>query len=189
MEVSNVRADRSRTWFIERVSYRAEENCLAHALVIAIARLNNDPNYKAYSKGWKIRPLVKQLLETSGIDLKNGADIPELTRFQEHLREYKIVVYAGLHCDSVMFQGQVETDKRINHLFDELRQHYHVIANLTGAMAKRYVCEACNKCFEFGVVHICDQTCSDCTISPPCVSAGIRMPCDLCNRLFKSAVL
>ena len=30
------------------VEVRAGENCLAHTLVIAIARLNNDPNYKAY---------------------------------------------------------------------------------------------------------------------------------------------
>ena len=29
------------------VEVRAEENCLAHALVIGIAMLDNDPNYKA----------------------------------------------------------------------------------------------------------------------------------------------
>ena len=49
------------------VEVRAEENCLAHALVIAIARLNNDPNYTSYRKGNKIRPLVRQLLETKSI--------------------------------------------------------------------------------------------------------------------------
>jgi hypothetical protein len=120
------------------IQLRAEENCLAHALIIAIARLNNDPNYAAYRKGSKIRPLVKELLDASGIDLKNGAGIPELIRFQEHFRrEFNIVVYASLHCDSVMFQGQYDSDKRINLLFDEVTQHYHVIANLTGAMAKR----------------------------------------------------
>jgi hypothetical protein len=36
-----------------------------------------------------------------------------------------------------MFQGPVESDKRINLLFGEVAQNYHVIANLTGAMAKR----------------------------------------------------
>ena len=30
------------------VEVRAEEDCIAHALVIAINRLNNDPNYKPY---------------------------------------------------------------------------------------------------------------------------------------------
>ena len=77
------------------IEVRPEENCLTHALIIAIARLNNDPNHTAYSVGWKIRPLVKQLLGTSSIDLKNGAENPELSRIQEHFHEYKIVNYAG----------------------------------------------------------------------------------------------
>ena len=66
------------------VKVRAEENCLAHALVIAIAWLNNDTIYTSYRKGDKIRPMVRQLLETTGIDLKNGGGIPELTRFQDN---------------------------------------------------------------------------------------------------------
>jgi hypothetical protein len=33
------------------VRVNADENCLAHDLV------KNDPNYNAYRKGWKIRPL------------------------------------------------------------------------------------------------------------------------------------
>jgi len=169
------------------IEVRAEESCLGHALIIAIARLNNDPNYTSYRRENKIRPLVKELLDASGIHLKNGAGIPELIRFQEHLRrDFKIVVYAGLQCDSVMFQGQYESDRRINLLFDEVMKHYHVIANLTGAMAKRYVCEACNKGCDFGAIHVCDQRCSDCMASPRFVSAGIRIPCDLCNRHFRS---
>jgi len=44
-----------------------------------------------------------------------------------------------------MFQGQYKSDRRINLLFDEVSKHDYVIANLTGAMAKRYVCEACKK--------------------------------------------
>ena len=91
------------------VEVGAEENCLAHALVIAIARLNNDPNYTSYRKGNKIRPVVRQLIETTVIDLENGARILELTRFQEHFHEYKIVVYSGLKCESIMYQRHVET--------------------------------------------------------------------------------
>ena len=56
------------------VEVRAEENCLAKALVIAIARLNNDPNYKAYSQGNKIRHMGRQLLDKPGIDLKKGVE-------------------------------------------------------------------------------------------------------------------
>jgi len=97
--------------------------------------------------------MVHQLVEATGIDLKNGVGIPELTRF----REYKIVEYAGLNCDSVMFQGLVESDKRLNIFFDEVTQHYHVFAILRGAMAKRYICEACNKGCRCDVLHTCKQ--------------------------------
>ena len=41
------------------VEIKAEENCLAHVLIIAIARLNNDPHYKAYRQGRKIRPAIQ----------------------------------------------------------------------------------------------------------------------------------
>jgi len=74
------------------VEVKAEENCLAHALIIAIARIEKDPNYNSYRRGYRIRPVVQKLLKTIYIDLSNGAGIPELVRFQERFREYKIVV-------------------------------------------------------------------------------------------------
>jgi hypothetical protein len=74
---------------------RAENNCLVQALIIAIARMDKDPNYQSYRKGNKIRHVVAFLLETISIDLTNGGGIPELIRFQEHFHEYKIVVYDG----------------------------------------------------------------------------------------------
>jgi len=40
------------------IEVKAEQNCLAHALIIAIAKLNNDSNYISYRKGNKIRPKV-----------------------------------------------------------------------------------------------------------------------------------
>ena len=70
-----------------------KENCLAHALIISIARLTNDPNYVAYRKRYKIRPVVDNLLATTGIDLTNGGGIPELMRFLKHFKEYRIVVF------------------------------------------------------------------------------------------------
>jgi len=64
--------------------------------------------------------VVRQILETTGVDLKNGARIAEIARFLEHIHEYKIVVYSGLNCQSNMYQGHVDYDKRINLLFDKV---------------------------------------------------------------------
>ena len=62
--------------------------------------------------------------------------------------------------------------------------HYHVIGSLTGAMAKRYVCEGCNKRCRYGVVHTCEQTVVS-MVRPPCISVRRRIPCDLCKRHFR----
>jgi hypothetical protein len=127
------------------IEVKAETNCLAHALIIAVARLPKDPDYQAYRHGRKIHRVVDNLLATTVITLENGGGIPELERFQDHFEQYKIVVYTGLKCDSIMYEGQVETSDRINLLYDDTTRHYHVIGSLTGAMAKRFVCKACGK--------------------------------------------
>ena len=58
------------------VEVKAEENCLAHALIIPIVRVEIDPNYR---KGRKIRPIVQALLQQTGFDLTNGRGSPNLT--------------------------------------------------------------------------------------------------------------
>ena len=125
------------------VQIKAETNCLAHALIIAIAKVTKDPNYKSYMQGRKIYPKVDQLLAATGISLDNCGGIPELERFHDRFRHYKIVVYTGLKCDEILFEGLLETAERLNLLYDEGTRHYHVIGNLTAAMARRYVCKAC----------------------------------------------
>ena len=129
---------------------------------------------------------VDQLLAATGITLDNGGGIPELERFQDHFRQYKIVVYTGLNCDKIMFEGCVESTERLNLLYDEVTRNYHVIGNLTGAMARRYVCKASGKGCRRDVTHTCDQTCSNCMAIPPCVATGVRIPCAESERLFRS---
>jgi len=116
------------------VEVKAEENCVGHALVIAIAMVDKDPNFNAYIQASKICPVVQNLLDTTGIELSNGAGIPKLVRFEEHFREYKIVVYRGLSCDNIMFEGQVDTARGSNILYNVVERYYHVIAKLIGAI-------------------------------------------------------
>ena len=168
------------------IEIRSETKCRAHALIIAIARITDEPNYKAYRQGFNILPAVQHLLVTTGIDLQNGGGIHELQRFQDHFTEYKIVVYGGLDCGDIIFEGQVTSEKRINLLYDDVSQHYHVIANLTGAMAERYVCKGCNKVCRSTVSHKRQETCNDCMFIPPCVFTDIRNPCEPCNRTVRS---
>ena len=96
------------------------------------------------------------------------------------------MVYQRLSCDNIMFEGRVESAKRHNLLYDDVERHHHVITNLTGAVARRYICKACNKSCWRDVTHVCYQTCSDCMMSPPCAFEDIRIPCEICNRHFRS---
>jgi hypothetical protein len=43
------------------------EKDFVHSLIIVISKLNDDPNYISYRNGWKIRPVAKYLLETTGM--------------------------------------------------------------------------------------------------------------------------
>ena len=58
------------------VEVKAEENCLAHALIIAIAKVDKNTKYKAYIQGRKISIVVQTLIKSTGIDLSNGAGFP-----------------------------------------------------------------------------------------------------------------
>ena len=77
--------------------------CLAHALIIAMARENGDPKYASYRHGYGLHKPVEEHVKSSAVDLSNGGGIEELRQFQEYLSEYKVVVFDGLYPDRVMF--------------------------------------------------------------------------------------
>jgi len=129
---------------ISVVEVKAEDKSLAKALIIAIAKVENDPNYVAYRQCRKLRRVVRSLLDMTGIHLSGGG-IPELIKFQDHFWDYKITVYQGMACKDIMFEVVVDFPKRFNLLYDDVEIHYHVIVNITGAMGKRFMCKACNK--------------------------------------------
>jgi len=85
-----------------------------------------------------------------------------------------------------MFKGQIESPIRNNLLYDEVERHYHVIVNITGAMAKRFMRKVCNNSCASDATHICNQTCSDCMGRPPCVISSVRIPYAECNRHFRN---
>jgi hypothetical protein len=143
------------------IEVKAGQNCLAHALIIAIGRLNNDPNYKSYRQGNKIQSEVDYLLQTTGIDLADCGGIPELTYSKSKKRkkkDYWIDVYGGLNFEDIVFDGQIKSEKRIHLLYDDMTRHCHVITNVTVAMAKWYVCEGGGKGCKRDITHKCEES-------------------------------
>lgn len=78
------------------VGVKVEDNSLAKALLIAFARVINQPDYKACRKGGNILPKVCELLQATVFDLSRVGGIHELQAFQQHLSGYRIVVCSGL---------------------------------------------------------------------------------------------
>jgi hypothetical protein len=121
---------------------------MAHAIIIAIARVNNDPKYVSYRDGYGLKNPVEDFLKASGVDLSNGGGLEELRQFQQYLSHYKIIVFDGLHPDRVMFSGNSLSDKKLYLLYGRDSGHYNVITNLKGAMAKRFMCNGCDTLYD-----------------------------------------
>jgi hypothetical protein len=62
------------------VEVKAKENCLLHALVIAVAKVTNHPNYNVYRNERKILANVLELLRMTGI--RRGAGIRKLQAYK-----------------------------------------------------------------------------------------------------------
>ena len=106
--------------------------------------------------------------------------------FRNIKKKHRIFVFSGLNSEDVLFDGQVESETRINLLYDDTTHNYHVITNITCAMAKKYVFKGCNKGCKRDVTHKREQSCSDCMSVPPCAFPDVRIPCESCNRNFRS---
>jgi hypothetical protein len=164
------------------VTVKAAFLCLAHALIIAIARVN-DPKYKFYRNSRCLEKPVEDHLKSSVVDLSNGGGLEELQQFQQYFSNYKIIDFDGLHPDRVMFSGNFLSDKKLYLLYDQDSKHYHAITNLKDAMAKRYICNGCDTLYDY--THKCDKVCSLCTTTPPCTKDHTKY-CGTCNRYLLS---
>jgi len=73
------------------VKVKAEFLCLAHALIIAMARVNADPKYKSYKNGYSLKQPVQDLLTASGVNLTNGGVLRNLNIFKIIFRAIKLL--------------------------------------------------------------------------------------------------
>ena len=154
------------------VTLKAAMYCLVHALIIAMAKVNGDPKYPLYRDGKGLKKHVEDLLKACRFNLRNAGGFKKLQPFQEYLLDYKIIVYDGLSPDSVMCSGNSVSAKNLYLLYEAKDKHYKVITNLKAAMAKRYICNACDALYD--QTHKCDKVCSLCTGTPPCKNDQIK---------------
>ena len=94
------------------VEVKAEDNCLAHALIIAIAKVDNNPNCTSYRDGIKIRPVVQKQLANTG---KTCPDvrIPQLKKSNKIFGSTRQLSIKSWYVKT-MFEGQVDSANGIN---------------------------------------------------------------------------
>ena len=64
-------------------------------------------------------------------------------------------MFDGLNPDRVMFSGNTLSDKNLYLLYNAGTRHYNVITNIKAAMAKTYMCNACDALYDN--THKCDS--------------------------------
>ena len=163
------------------VFVKAALNCLAYALINAMARINGDPKHKTYRDGYSLKKPVEGLLKASRINLSNGGGFEELRQFQEQLLYYTIIVW-WLNPGRVIYSRNSLLVKELYLLYDRNCVHCNVITNHKGAMARKYVSNGCDILYDF--THKCDKVCSLCTATPRSTKDQTKH-CGTCNRQWE----
>ena len=157
--------------------------CLARALVVAIAKVGNDPYY------YYLRECVRAQ-QIRAMELHANANVPlgpcgleEVDLFQKHLTTYEINIVSGNHDNAIIYPSQPSTDKTPIYLYLH-DNHYDVITSMTGFLSRSYYCHKCRRAYSKKLDHLCPGMCKSCR-SYECYTVE-PMHCDECKRTFKS---
>ena len=162
--------------------------CLARALVVSIARIENDPRYMRIT-----RP-DSCLQRERAFDLHEAANVPlgpcglkEVKRFQHYLVNYQIIVVSGDQDNAIIYprepQANPNPEKSI-YLYYQA-SHFDVITKLPGFLNTNYFCHVCYKGYDHTTDHLCDGMCRSCR-GFGCEFEDDGIECNECDRLFKN---
>ena len=164
-----------------------DDLCLARALVVGIANIENDPKYDQIKKS--NRPVQRQ----RALDLHQAADvplgpcgIPEVELFQNYLTNYRIVVVSGTHNNTIIYPTQKGGDnqKPILGLYYN-NEHFDTLISIKGFLGRSYFCTRCLKGYDHTTDHMCPAMCRCCRAFD-CEWDDTRKVCTECDRQFKN---
>ena len=164
-----------------------DDLCLARALAVAIARIENDPKYD------QIRNSRRPVQRQRALDLHQAANVPlgpcginEVKLFQDYLVNYQIIVVSGTHNNSIIYPPQPPgTEEKPPISLYYHNNHFDVITKLPGFLSRNYFCLRCHKAYDHTTDHICTTMCDMCR-GFECVWVGKGIPCNECDRVFRN---
>ena len=164
-----------------------DDLCLAKALVVAIAKVENDPYYhylRACDSGQQRR----------AIELHANANVPlgpcgleEVRLFQRHLTRYEINIVSLLQNNTIIYPPPEQVDPDKTPIYLALHNnHYDAITKLPSFLKQAYFCHKCRKGYSNKFDHLCPEMCRSCRAYECTWDDGGAIPCDQCKRHFKS---
>ena len=164
-----------------------DDLCLARALVVARAKIENDPKYD------QIRKSNKAIQREKAFDLHEAANVPlgpcglnEVALFQQYLTNYQIMIISGDHNNSIIYPPQPPgTDKKPTLTLYLHDNHFDTINSVPGFLGRSYFCFRCHKAYDCTTDHLCTNMCRSCR-GFECDWEGEGIVCRECKRLFKS---
>ena len=164
-----------------------DDLCLARALVVAVAKIENDPKYR------QIRQSNKHVQLERALQLHQAANVPlgpcgveEVKLFQQHLTNYQIIVVSGDHNDSIIYPPEPPgTDEKQSINLYYHNKHFDVITSIPGFLNRSYFCHRCHKSYSNTADHVCPTMCGSCRAFG-CILEGDGIVCNECDRLFKN---
>ena len=161
--------------------------CLARALVVAIAKIENDPKYKTLiDSRWRAQQMKAMELHRAANVPFGPCGLPEVDLFQKYLSNYEINIVSGNHNNSIIYPPRPSINNDVTPIYLYLHDnHYDVITSMPGFLNRSYFCHKCSKSYSNISDHLCDAMCRSCR-SFGCVIEGDGMVCNECERWFKN---
>ena len=164
-----------------------DDLCLARALVVAIAKAENDPYYhylRACDSGQQRK--ARELHIAAGVPF-GPCGLEEVRLFQRHLTRYEINIVSLLQNNTIIYPPpeQAAPDKTPIYLALH-NNHYDVITKLPSFLKQAYFCHKCRKGYSSKFDHLCPEMCGSCRAYECTRDDGDAIPCDQCKRHFKS---
>ena len=167
-----------------------DELCAARALVTCKAKVDSNANYNTIKRGTLIQTnLAQQLHQVANVP-EGPCGLEEIEKFQEHLKDYQIVVISADHGFQTIFRGP-SASKTLGLL--KTGEHFHALTSLKGFFGRNEYCLKCGKSYKTGGnkrKHNCQGTLCQACMQHHCPNAasGQQLGCNDCGRSFKGPV-
>ena len=162
--------------------------CLARALVVAVAKVENAPSYKNLIRSDRSMQgkEAKKLHAAANVPL-GPCGIPEVKMFQKYLTKYEINIVSGNQHNAIIYPPKTgNNNNNVTPIYLYLHDnHYDVITSMPGFLSRHYFCHTCKKVYDHKYAHLCKEMCKGCR-SYDCVVVNDDRVCNECKRWFKS---